>query len=401
MKYKKLLLAVCVLAVLGLLLGTAVLVVNGHVKAAARPYLLSPEAAADLVHTDCILVLGCGVRPNGEPSLMLQDRLDMGLALYEAGAAPKLLMSGDHSRSDYDEVNAMKDYVMDRGVPSDDVFMDHAGFSTYESMYRARDIFQAKKLVIVSQEYHLYRAVYDARQLGLDAWGVAAEDMGAEMDYLFGVSQSTGLSMDALTGILESSAPSMQALGFSFEETANMAGLLDKAGMDANGTMSKMNKALVELAVGELDHRRLAGILLPADVFMRRLNLECGRMRQHLHLPAFAVVIRGENHHVLAAVRGVPFTRDEPAAYLGDIQRLFQHMNMFVRQLYIAAVLIIESLVGENRPGAAFAECLPARFAVFIGVGVDVASRFRIISCRAETFVRVDQMCLPRESAVP
>ena len=80
------------------------------------------------------------------------------------------------------------------------------------------------------------------------AWGVAAEDMGAEMDYLFGVSQSTGLSMDALTGILESSAPSMQALGFSFEETANMAGLLDKAGMDANGTMSKMNKALVELA---------------------------------------------------------------------------------------------------------------------------------------------------------
>jgi len=177
MKYKKLLLAVCVLAVLGLLLGTAVLVVNGHVKAAARPYLLSPEAAADLVHTDCILVLGCGVRPNGEPSLMLQDRLDMGLALYEAGAAPKLLMSGDHSRSDYDEVNAMKDYVMDRGVSSDDVFMDHAGFSTYESMYRARDIFQAKKLVIVSQEYHLYRAVYDARQLGLDAWGVAAEDI--------------------------------------------------------------------------------------------------------------------------------------------------------------------------------------------------------------------------------
>ena len=177
MQRKWILRAVVILAVLCLLGGAAALAVNGYVKSSVKAYLLTPEEAVQLEDVDCILVLGCGVRENGEPSLMLQDRLNMGLQLYAAGAAPKLLMSGDHSRSDYDEVGAMKDYAMERGVPSDDVFMDHAGFSTYESMYRARDVFCAEKVIIVSQAYHLYRAVYDARALGLDAYGVAAEDI--------------------------------------------------------------------------------------------------------------------------------------------------------------------------------------------------------------------------------
>ena len=168
----KCLLAVAVLCLLG---GAAVLTINGVVKSSARAYILQPDEVEETF--DCILVLGCGVRPSGEPSLMLQDRLDMGLQLFEAGASPKLLMSGDHSSRDYDEVNAMKAYAMDRGVDSEAVFMDHAGFSTYESMYRARDIFCAGKIVIVSQRYHLYRAIYNARALGLDAWGVAAEDV--------------------------------------------------------------------------------------------------------------------------------------------------------------------------------------------------------------------------------
>lgn len=162
--------------ILALLLGAALLLINGHVKRTAGEYILPADGASGL-QADCILVLGCGVRPNGEPSLMLRDRLNMGLALYEGEAAPKLLMSGDHGRKEYDEVNAMKDYAMAAGVPSEDVFMDHAGFSTYESMYRARDVFCAEKVIIVSQQYHLYRAVYDARALGLDAWGVAAEDV--------------------------------------------------------------------------------------------------------------------------------------------------------------------------------------------------------------------------------
>ena len=165
-----------VMAALCLLLGAVVLGINGYVKLKAKPYLLTPEEAAGK-DADCILILGCGVRPTGEPSLMLRDRLDMGLRLLDLGAAPKLLMSGDHGQPDYDEVNVMKNYAIDRGIASQDVFMDHAGFSTYESMYRARDIFCVETVIIVSQQYHLSRAVYDARALGLDAWGVAAEDI--------------------------------------------------------------------------------------------------------------------------------------------------------------------------------------------------------------------------------
>ena len=164
-------------AILAVAVLAAVLILNGCVRGGAKPYLLTRDQAAQLENMDCILVLGCGVRENGEPSLMLRDRLDMGLALYEDGAAPKLLMSGDHSRTDYDEVNAMKDAALQAGIPSEDVFMDHAGFSTYESMYRAREVFCAERVIIVSQQYHLYRAVYNARRLGLDAWGVAAEDI--------------------------------------------------------------------------------------------------------------------------------------------------------------------------------------------------------------------------------
>ena len=123
---------------------------------------------------DCILVLGAGVRENGSPSLMLSDRLNTAIALYETGVCDRLLMSGDHGRVEYDEVNVMKSIAVEAGVPSEYIFMDHAGFSTYDSLYRARHIFQAKRVIIVTQEYHLYRALYVARALGLDALGVAA-----------------------------------------------------------------------------------------------------------------------------------------------------------------------------------------------------------------------------------
>ena len=110
------------------------------------------------------------------PAAWLQDRLNVGISLYQAGAAPKLLMSGDHGRVEYDEVNTMKLWAMNRGIPAEDVFMDHAGFSTYESMYRARDVFQAQRIIIVTQEFHLSRAVYVARALGLDAYGAASSE---------------------------------------------------------------------------------------------------------------------------------------------------------------------------------------------------------------------------------
>ena len=174
---KRLLRLGAVAAALALVCALAAAGLSIYVCFQAKPYLMTAEDAAALEQVDAILVLGCGVRPDGTPSLMLRDRLEMGLKLYEAGVAPKLLMSGDHGRVEYDEVNAMRDYALERGVPSEDVFMDHAGFSTYESMYRARDVFACRTILIVSQRYHLYRAVYDARALGLEAYGVAAEDI--------------------------------------------------------------------------------------------------------------------------------------------------------------------------------------------------------------------------------
>lgn len=126
-------------------------------------------------NADCIMVLGCQVRSDGSLSHMLEDRLKRGVALYKAGAAPKLLMSGDHGQEDYNEVAAMRQYAIDQGVPEEDIFMDHAGFSTYESVYRARDIFGVKRIIIVSQEYHLYRALHIAKALGLESWGVASD----------------------------------------------------------------------------------------------------------------------------------------------------------------------------------------------------------------------------------
>lgn len=149
--------------------------IDFYVRSSTKDRIISPENASSVSDADCILVLGAGIRTDGSPSPMLQDRLNTGIALYQNGAAPKLLMSGDHGRKKYNEVQTMKDIALDQGVPSEDVFMDHAGFSTYDSLYRARDVFQARKVIIVTQKYHLYRALYIARSLGLDTWGVSAD----------------------------------------------------------------------------------------------------------------------------------------------------------------------------------------------------------------------------------
>lgn len=166
---------VTVLACLTAIGAVALMGINSHVKRIGGARILSPEEAAKLADVDCILVLGCGVREDGSPSHMLEDRLRRSVTLYREGAAAKILMSGDHGRTDYNEVGAMKQYAMDEGIPSEDIFMDHAGFSTYESMYRAKEIFAAEKVIIVTQEYHLYRALYIAERLGMEAYGVNAD----------------------------------------------------------------------------------------------------------------------------------------------------------------------------------------------------------------------------------
>ena len=158
-------------AILVIVIAVIVFVINFYVIFKTKNQILESVDKDDI---DCILVLGAGVR-NGKPTDMLADRLLTAIDLYNKNVAPKIIMSGDHSKADYDEVNVMKNYAIDKGVPSTNIFMDHAGFSSYESLYRAKEIFEAKKIVIVTQKYHLYRSLYIANKLGLEAYGVSAD----------------------------------------------------------------------------------------------------------------------------------------------------------------------------------------------------------------------------------
>ncbi len=124
---------------------------------------------------NCILVLGAGIR-NNEPSPMLEDRLKTAIKLYQKGISKKILVSGDHEFESHDEVNIMKKYLVDAGIPSSDVFMDHAGLSTYDSIYRAKHIFGANKVIIVTQKYHLFRALYIAKKLDVSSRGISADE---------------------------------------------------------------------------------------------------------------------------------------------------------------------------------------------------------------------------------
>lgn len=151
-----------------------VFIIDAVVVNTAKDKIVDVTDAADAINADCILVLGAGVRDNDTPSDMLRDRLDVGIELYFLGAAEKLLLTGDNSRKEYDEVTVMEKYCIAAGVPKEAIVCDYAGFSTYESLYRARDIFCAEKLIIVTQEYHLYRSIYVAEALGLEAVGVSS-----------------------------------------------------------------------------------------------------------------------------------------------------------------------------------------------------------------------------------
>lgn len=154
--------------------------VYAYLSTAERLYNLE-EADSISRKADVILVLGAGVRPDGSPSNMLEDRLLTALRLYEAGICEKILVSGDHGTEYYDEVNVMKSYLVKKGIPSENVFMDHAGFSTYDSIYRAKAIFGVKNPLIVTQEYHSYRALMIANHLNLDAGAVPAPILSSEV----------------------------------------------------------------------------------------------------------------------------------------------------------------------------------------------------------------------------
>ena len=171
------------IAILFLLFVMGTLAVNGYMLLVERRNILTPDEWEDYAReegTDCILVLGCSVIGNSEPSDDLRGRLDMALELYRR-SPHKILVSGDHSADGYyNEVRVMKEYLVENGVPSSDIFMDHYGFSTYDSIYRAKHCFGIHRVTVVTQDFHLYRAVFLARAIGMETVGVASNSDSKE-----------------------------------------------------------------------------------------------------------------------------------------------------------------------------------------------------------------------------
>lgn len=152
---------------------------------------------------DVGLILGAKVFDDGRLSHMMQDRADSAVELYEAGKVKKLIMSGDHGTTAYDEVNTVKDYLLEKGVKPEDLFLDHAGFDTYDSLYRARDIFEAKSLIVVTQKFHQPRAVFIGRSLGIDVHGYIAdkrEYQGILWNEFREIISRTKADIDVMTG---------------------------------------------------------------------------------------------------------------------------------------------------------------------------------------------------------
>jgi vancomycin permeability regulator SanA len=163
--------------VLGIILLLVILVFtfNGIVVLSSKNRIINIDEVNNIDNVDAILVLGCKVNPDGTPSMMLRNRAEKGIELYKKTGI-KILLSGDHDTKGYDEVNTMKDMVKD-SIPKEDIFLDHAGLSTYDSIYRAKNIYGINKMIIVTQKYHLYRALYIASKLGIEAYGIEADNI--------------------------------------------------------------------------------------------------------------------------------------------------------------------------------------------------------------------------------
>ncbi len=124
---------------------------------------------------DVGIIFGAGINGN-QPSKYLKDRLDAGILLYKMKRINKILLSGDNGRDEYDELTVMKNYCYNHGVDTTKIFVDYAGFDTYSTMYRAKHIFKIKKATLISQEYHLNRAIYIGQKLGIKSAGYSANN---------------------------------------------------------------------------------------------------------------------------------------------------------------------------------------------------------------------------------
>ncbi len=161
--------SIIILIVLVIILG-----INFYVIFKYDKKIISEKEAYKLKDTDCILILGAGIK-NGGPSDMLRDRLIVGSKIYQNSNIKKIIVSGDHSKDNYDEVRVMKNYLINKlNISSDDIYKDHYGIATYDSIYRAKEVYSCQKMIIVTQKYHLYRSLYLADKIGIDAYGVSA-----------------------------------------------------------------------------------------------------------------------------------------------------------------------------------------------------------------------------------
>lgn len=169
----KLLLTLKIIVTAIFITAVSISLINWHIISSANQYIY--EDLNDIPPQQTALLLGAKVYENGRLSSIVQDRALTAIDLYKNNKVKKILISGDHGTAKYDEVNTIKNFLLEKGIPKKDIFMDHAGFDTYDSMYRARDIFEVDSMIVVTQEFHLARSVYIARSLGIGAYGLIAD----------------------------------------------------------------------------------------------------------------------------------------------------------------------------------------------------------------------------------
>ena len=201
-KWKSLLIAAIVLVLLIFLPNLYILATTSDQITTLKD--ISSRDSRDFQDYECALVFGAGIR-DGEPTPILRERLDMGVALYQAGIVPKLLLSGHGSADDkgYDEVKVMREYVLDKNVPDTALILDKSGFSTYESVQRCLQTYHLQKILLVSQKYHLYRIIYLANQLGLEANGVIADQHRFSGQILRDIREIFARNKDFIKGIIK------------------------------------------------------------------------------------------------------------------------------------------------------------------------------------------------------
>ena len=183
------------------LIAVAVIVVNGIVLVSSHDNVTSIDSMVDKGQTaDCIVVLGASVLPDKTLSDVLEDRVDTGIEAYFAGLAPVIVMTGDGREDNYNEPLAMKNYAISQGVPAKDIFCDPAGYRTYDSMWRVAHVYEAQSAIVVTQRYHIARALFSLEGMGVTAYGLACDTGAYDNQFWYDLREIPGRVKDfALT----------------------------------------------------------------------------------------------------------------------------------------------------------------------------------------------------------